>query len=220
MSGKSDIRKFKTYKEQVQFTRGITSTIIKVLLIGSDQFKQDVLGNTKEIKLKKNESYEVCVCEEDHIKELNKYTKKIKDSIFVVSNDEECELTLQYKYPSMDNDIQNINKNSINNDFDNNQHKNDYVNKSQCKQNCDKCKQEDSFEEQLTDFIEEYAEVIEANPDNIRDILYEFYAEVFSSGRINGKMNVFNYLSKDIQNNVDEINNYYYGDENGNGYKN
>jgi len=214
MSAKSDIRKFKTYKEQVQFTRGITSTIIKVLLIGSDQFKQDVLENTKEIKLKKNESYEVCVCEEDHIKELSKYTKKIKDSIFIVSNEEQSELTLQYKYPSMNNDIQNKSENNSKHNFN-------YDNKqNQCKQNCDKCNQEDSFAEELTDFIEEYAEVIEANSSNIRDILYEFYGEVFSSGRINGKMDVFNHLSEDIQNNVDEINNYYGNENNGNGYIN
>ena len=214
MSAKSDIRKFKTYKEQVQFTRGITSTIIKVLLIGSNQFKQDVLENTKEIKLKKNESYEVCVCEEDHIKELSKYTKKIKDSIFIVSNEEQSELTLQYKYPSMNNDIQNKSENNSKHNFN-------YDNKqNQCKQNCDKCNQEDSFAEELTDFIEEYAEVIEANSSNIRDILYEFYGEVFSSGRINGKMDVFNHLSEDIQNNVDEINNYYGNENNGNGYIN
>lgn len=219
MSAKSDIRKFKTYKEQVQFTRGITSTIIKVLLIGSDQFKQDVLGDTKEIKLKKNESYEVCVCEEDYIKELSKYTKKIKDIIFVVSNDEECELTLQYKYPSMNKDIQDTNEYNIDNDFSSNHNKN-YVNSNNCKQNCDECNQEDSFEEQLTDFIEEYAEVIEANPDNIRDILYEFYGEVWSASHLQGKMDVFNYLSEDIQNNVDEINNYYGNENNGNGYIN
>ena len=217
MSVKSDIRKFKTYKEQVQFTRGITSTIIKVLLIGSDQFKQDVLGNTKEIRLKKNEFYEVCICEEDYIKELNKYTKKIKNNIFVVSNNEESELTLQYKYPSMDSkydaDINNIDNDS--------QHNFNYDDKqNNCKQNCDKCNQEDSFEEQLADFIEEYAEVIEANPSNIRDILYEFYGEVWSASHLQGKMDVFNYLSEDIQNNVDEINNYYGNENNGNGYIN
>ena len=216
---KSDIKKFNTYKEEIEFCKGIFLCLNnKVLLIGSNQFKQDILEDKKEIKLSSKEKYSICLCEEDYIEQLKNYTKKIKGNILIVKNEEQFELTLQLKYPSMNNDIQNKSKNNIDNDFSSNHNKN-YVNNNKCKQDCNECNQEDSFEEQLADFIEEYAEVIEANPDNIRNILYEFYNEVYSASHLQGKMDVFNYLSEDIQNNVDEINNNYYGNEN-NGYKN
>lgn len=201
MSVNSDVKKFDNYKEEIEFCKGLVFCLgNKVLLIGSNQFKQDVLGNTKEIKLSSKEKYDVCICEQDYIKELSKYTKKIKNSIFVVSNDEQSELTLQYNYPSLNND--NVQDESENN----------------CQHNCDKCNQENSFEEELTNFIEEYAEVIEANPEHIRDILYEFYWEVYGTSHLQGKMDAFNLLSENIQTEVNELNSNYYNE--GNGYMN
>ena len=223
MSVKSDIRKFKTYKEQVQFTRGITSTIIKVLLIGSDQFKQDVLGDTKEIKLKKNESYEVCVCEEDHIKELNKYTKKIKDGIFVVSNEEQSELTLQYKYPSMDNKYNA----DIEDNIDNSLRNNDYVNQIESKQeteencnSCDDCKIQKEFEESINAFVCEYVEVIYSkfkgiDKEELYKILYEMFADSYNAGRLASQNELYGLLGNYIE---EERNMNDYND--GNGYVN
>ena len=99
----SEYIKFNNYAEEIQFCRGLcSSTILKILLIGTEQFKKDILGVKKETKLLRKQYYDICICEEEKIKQLSQYSKKIRHSIFVVSNDEKSELILECRKPSID----------------------------------------------------------------------------------------------------------------------
>ena len=176
----SEYSKFKSYAEQLKFWRKIINDNIKVLLIGSEQFKKDILGNKKENKLSKGK-YNVCICEEDSIKELNKYVKKIKDNIFVVSNDEKSELILECRKPSM-NENENNEEIKYENYYDN------------------------ELSNEINDVISEYSDVILANPEEIHDILCEFYVEIFNGSRFLTKLEQLNLLHEEIQEDAEELN--------------
>ena len=233
MSVKSDIKKFNTYKEEIEFCKGIFLCLSnKVLLIGSDQFKQDILEDKKEIKLGSKEKYNICLCEENSIEQLKNYTKKIKDNIFILENEEQSELTLQYKYPSMNDNIKNANENNIDN-IDNSLRNNDYVNQIECKQeteencnSCDDCKMNDidviqkEFEESINAFVCEYVEVIYSkfkgiDKEELYKILYEMFADSYNAGRLASQNELYRLLGNYIEEEK-EMGNY----NDGNGYMN
>lgn len=175
---KSECIKFHNYAEQIQFSKGVVSTGLKILLIGTEQFKRDILGDKKEIKLSKGQYYDICICEEKEIKQLTQKAKRIKNNIYVVSNDEKSELILEYRKPSM------------------NESKYDsFENCSNTELNID-----------IQNIIYEYIELIHANPKAIFDILAELYVESFNSGLIAGKIEQLNLLAGDIQENAEEFN--------------
>ena len=45
---KSECIKFHNYAEQIQFSKGVVSTGLKILLIGTEQFKRDILGDIQD----------------------------------------------------------------------------------------------------------------------------------------------------------------------------
>lgn len=177
---KSECIKFHNYAEQIQFSKGVVSTGLKILLIGTEQFKRDILGDKKEIKLT-NGKYDICLCEEEKVKELTKYIKRIKNNIYVVSNDEKSELILEYRKPSI------------------NESKYDSC------ENCSNCSNDTELGIDIQDVIEEYSELILSNPKEIHNILNEFYVEIFNSSRFLSKLEQLQILNNEIQEEAEEL---------------
>lgn len=223
----SDIKKFKDYATEIEFCKGVFSCPNnKVLLIGSNQFKQDILGDKKEIKLDKNEKYTICLCEESNIKDVNKYIKKIKGNIFILENKENEEFILEYKHPSM-NDNYNSDMNNVDNNSNNSLRNNNYVNENSCKQKTEKDYNvndinsiQKEFEESINSFVCEYVEVICSkfkgiNKEELYKILYEMFADSYNAGRLASQTELYGLLGNYIEEER-QMDNY----NNGNGYIN
>lgn len=178
---KSECIKFHNYAEQIQFSKGVVSTGLKILLIGTEQFKRDILGDKKEIKLSKGQYYDICICEEKEIKQLTQKAKRIKNNIYVVSNDEKSELILEYRKPSMNE-----------NEYDS-------------FENCSNYSNDTELGIDIQDVIEEYSELILSNPKEIHNILNEFYVEIFNSSRFLSKLEQLQILNNEIQEEAEEL---------------